>query len=79
MSSEGFVMIDRQQAIEAMAFYIAESLMRCPQAVSMNPRQLQIGIVDAIQVRNMSMCAHVCFLLSPPDRRACHVHARVLY
>ncbi|KAG1669305.1 hypothetical protein FOA52_014866 [Chlamydomonas sp. UWO 241] len=29
--AEGFVVIDRPAAIEAMAFYIAECLMRCPQ------------------------------------------------
>ena len=29
--AEGFVVIDRSEAIEAMAYYVAEALMRCPQ------------------------------------------------
>eukprot|EP00955_Chlamydomonas_euryale_P064354 358951-Chlamydomonas_euryale.AAC.11 len=50
MNSEGFVVIDRQAAVEAMAFYIAETLMRCPQASTMDPKQLQQGVVEAIKV-----------------------------
>lgn len=45
-----YVLIDRQGAVEAMAFYIAETLMKCPQAFTMSPNKLQEAIVIAIKV-----------------------------
>jgi len=56
----GYVLIDRAAAVEAMAWYIAESLMRCPQAHSMEPRQLQRGIVEAIQGMKQSRFRQLC-------------------
>jgi hypothetical protein len=50
-SAEDFVVVDRQSAIESMAFFIAETLMSCPQAASLPPDKLQEAVLIAVQVK----------------------------
>jgi hypothetical protein len=50
-NNEDFIIIDRQSAIEAMAYYIAETLMSCPEASTMPPAKLQEAIILAVRVR----------------------------
>ena len=50
-SAEDFIVVDRQCAIEAMAFFIAETLMSCPQAASLQPAKLQEAVLIAVQVK----------------------------
>ena len=49
-AAEDYVVIDKQSAIEAMAYFIAETLMSCPQAASLPPAKLQAAVLVAIQV-----------------------------
>lgn len=46
---ESYVLIDRQNAIEAMAYFIAEALAKDPAASSLTPKQLQEAISVACQ------------------------------
>ena len=74
---DSYVLIDRQNAIEAMAFFIAEALSKDPSAASLTPKQLQEAILVAsqsmkasrfkkamkagVQVYRFSAIAYSCF------------------
>ena len=55
-AAEDYVVIDKQSAIEAMAYFIAETLMSCPQAASLPPAKLQAAVLVAIQVGWHTQC-----------------------
>lgn len=64
-SDESYVMLNRQDAIEAMAYYIALHLSRVPEAQAMDPKQLQEALNGTFKVRAGSSepfvspyCAH---------------------
>jgi hypothetical protein len=44
----GFVVVTREDAVEAMAFFIADCLSRSPEACGMDPKQLQRALGDAM-------------------------------
>lgn len=54
--SEDFIVVERQCAIEAMAHFIAETLMKCPQAAALPPAKLQEAILIAVQVNQWRRC-----------------------
>ncbi len=55
-SQEEFVMVEKQHAIEAMAFYIAACIMDMPESNSLTPKQLQAALVEALRVRACQSC-----------------------
>lgn len=44
----GFVVVTRQDAVEAMAYFIADCLSRSPEAQSMDPKQLQKALGETM-------------------------------
>lgn len=55
-----YVLIDKQSAVEAMAFFIAETLIKCPQAFQMSPVKLQEAIIITIKGMKQSRFKRVC-------------------
>jgi hypothetical protein len=59
-NNEDFIIIDRQSAIEAMAYYIAETLMSCPEASTMPPAKLQEAIILAVRSMKQAKFKQLC-------------------
>lgn len=59
-SQEEFVMVEKQHAIEAMAFYIAACIMDMPESNSLTPKQLQAALVEALRSLKRSRFQKAC-------------------
>ncbi|KAG1654209.1 hypothetical protein FOA52_010586 [Chlamydomonas sp. UWO 241] len=59
-ANDSFVLIDRADAVDALACFVAEALLKCPQAQSMSPKQLQEGLVKSIKDMKRSRLHKLC-------------------
>ena len=72
-----FVLVNNEDAIEAMAYYLAQCIAAHPEAQRLAPQQLQLALANALQVRaatemvvhsaasNFSTLSDSCTLLDP--------------
>lgn len=56
MDGDGFVLVDKHDAVECLAFYIAACIQDLPEAQQMTPRQLQLALVEALRVGGCRPC-----------------------
>ncbi|KXZ45818.1 hypothetical protein GPECTOR_50g612 [Gonium pectorale] len=47
---EGWVTVDKKDAVASMAYYIAACIIDLPEAQSLSPKQLQAALVDALRM-----------------------------
>mmetsp|Transcript_5376 Transcript_5376/g.9274 ORF Transcript_5376/g.9274 Transcript_5376/m.9274 type:complete len:197 (-) Transcript_5376:1324-1914(-) len=53
-SSDGWSMVDKDDAIDALAYYLAGVLMRHPEAQALSPKQLQEALTTALKTLKQS-------------------------
>eukprot|EP00983_Pelagomonas_calceolata_P014999 476918-Pelagomonas_calceolata.AAC.3 len=50
-SQAGYVVVQQEDAVEAMAFYLAQCIAAHPEAQKLAPKQLQDALSSTLQVR----------------------------
>lgn len=55
-----FVVVNRDDALQAMAYYIAQCLAKCPEAQKMSPKQLQEALNAAFKSMKQSRFKQLC-------------------
>lgn len=61
-NDDGFVMVEKQDAVEAMAYYIASFVQQMPEAQTMEPKQLQMALqttFKALRRRRLQHLLHI--------------------
>lgn len=62
---EDFIVVERHDAIEAMAYYIAICVMDMPEAQAMTPAALQQALSQTLRVRFCSFASGACLISYP--------------
>ncbi|GIL92209.1 hypothetical protein Vretimale_18491 [Volvox reticuliferus] len=57
---DSFVVIDKKDAVESMAFYIASCITDLPEAQTLTPKQLQTALLDALRTLKRSRFQRAC-------------------
>ncbi|KAG2439665.1 hypothetical protein HXX76_005015 [Chlamydomonas incerta] len=57
---DGFVLVDKHDAVECLAFYIAACIQDLPEAQQLTPRQLQLALVEALRNLKRSRFQRMC-------------------
>ncbi|GLC46379.1 hypothetical protein PLESTB_001768900 [Pleodorina starrii] len=57
---DSFVVIDKKDAVESMAFYVAACIADLPEAQALTPKELQSALVDALRTLKRSRFQRVC-------------------
>ncbi|GLI61513.1 hypothetical protein VaNZ11_003893 [Volvox africanus] len=57
---DSFVVIDKKDAVESMAYYIAACISDLPEAQTLTPKQLQTALLDALRTLKRSRFQRVC-------------------
>lgn len=48
--ADDYVMIDQEDAVQSLAYYIAQCLVRCPEAQKLKPEELQTALCTSFKV-----------------------------
>ena len=70
--ADEFVILEKRDAIEAFAYYLADILVDMPEAQALGPKQLQAALVETLRVRCRVPCLPACL----PACRGCSQPAR---
>lgn len=64
MTPEGYVMVDKDDAVGALAWYIATVLAKLPEAQALPPAELQAALIATLQVSDgkLQFRGHTCQL-----------------
>ncbi|KAG2432350.1 hypothetical protein HYH02_012924 [Chlamydomonas schloesseri] len=57
---DGFILVDKHDCVECLAFYIAACIQDLPEAQQMTPRQLQLALVEALRNLKRSRFQRMC-------------------
>ncbi|KAG2502250.1 hypothetical protein HYH03_000736 [Edaphochlamys debaryana] len=57
---DDFVLLEKQDAVESMAFYIAACVMDMPEAQQLTPKQLQAALLDALRTLKRNRFQRAC-------------------
>ncbi|GFR50990.1 hypothetical protein Agub_g13316 [Astrephomene gubernaculifera] len=57
---DSFIVVEKRDAVEAMAYYIAACIVDLPEAQALEPKQLQAALVDALRALKRSRFRRAC-------------------
>jgi len=60
VGAEDYIVIDKEDAVEALAYYLASYLVKLPEAQAMPPKKLQEAIVTAMHSLKQSRFKQLC-------------------